>query len=90
MLRQTGPNAVESSEGFSVRRVSRHAIEYLEGDKRALIEVEAGDGLAIYRQSVKTWEAPHGTERLDSALQERIVTRVCAALDFLGIHYVLA
>jgi hypothetical protein len=89
VFRQTGPNAAESADGFTVRRVSRNTIEYAEGNRKTLIEVEPGDGLAIYRQSLERWESPRTDEPLDNLKKAEIIHRVCAAMDFLGIRYVL-
>ena len=90
MFKKVGPNAVESSEGYSVKRESRFALEYRIGDKKIVVEVEPGEGLAIYRESITHWETPSGLERLSAEERERILAHILAALEFLGTKYVVA
>ena len=90
MLKKIGPNAVESSEGYSVRRLSRFELEYRIGDKRVVVEVEPGDGLAIYRQSMTHWETPAGFKSLSAEERERALTDIRGALEFLGTKYVMS
>jgi hypothetical protein len=89
MFARTGPNAAESSEGFSVRRVSRTALEYRCGIRQLEIEVEPGDGLAVYGPSVRAWLPPHQAEVLSTDERVQVLSRVSEALRFLHIDHVV-
>jgi hypothetical protein len=78
-FRKIGINAAEAEEGFSVCRKSRYELEYCEAGKSISIEVEPGEGLAIYTSSLK----------LDTENKKRVIKNICAALEFLKIEYVI-
>jgi hypothetical protein len=48
------------------------------------IEVEPGDGLAIYSQTMH-WTTPRNDQEITPQERARIMTRILAALDQLGI-----
>jgi hypothetical protein len=77
-FKKIGVNAAESNTGFVVRRKSRFELEYIENGETVNIEVEPGDGLAIYVSSLKR------------SGSEQIIKNICAAMDFLGTKYVLS
>ncbi len=78
-FRKTGINAVKAEEGFTVCRKNRFELEYCEAGKCISIEVEPGDGLAIYVSSIN----------LDAENKKRVINNICEALRFLKIDYVL-
>jgi hypothetical protein len=90
MFARIGSNAAESTEGFSVRRLSHNALEYTSGGRYLEIEVEPGEALAVYRSTLKTWLPPHDVEPLSEDERDVILSRVSAALRFLKIDHVLA
>jgi hypothetical protein len=65
-------------------------LKYTEGTRSLVIEVEPGDGLAIYRSSITSWNPPHEADVLTDDEGRRIIHNICAALDFLEVPYVLA
>jgi hypothetical protein len=76
-FRKPGVNTAESVEGFIVRRKSRFELEYYENGKGIIVEVEPGEGLAIYASSMRNDD------------KQRIIKNIGTALDFLGIKYIL-
>lgn len=76
-FRKVGVNAAESSTGFVVSRKNRFELEYTENGETINIEVEPGDGLAIYVSSLR-----HNN-------RDQIIKNICAAMAFLGTKYVL-
>ena len=70
-------NAVQSDDGFVVKRKSRFELEYTEKEEKIIIEVEPGKGLAIY---VSTLECDD---------KKRIVKNICDALDYMKVDYIL-
>jgi hypothetical protein len=65
-------------------------LKYTEGNHSITIEVEPGDGLAIYQSSVSGWNSPNENDGLSNEDRQRIIHNVCVALDFLKVAYVLA
>src|SRR5262249_46502596 len=90
MYKTLGPNWVESSDGFSVRRTNRSTVVYREGDREARIEVEPGDGLAVYGQTIQGWNPPHDGEPFTAADKQRVLSRVLDALRQMGIDAISA
>lgn len=76
-FKQIGMNAVASDDGFVVRRKSRSELEYVENDRHVSIEVEPGDGLAVY------------VSGLECDNMDRIIRNVCAALNHMKVRYIL-
>jgi hypothetical protein len=65
-------------------------LKYTEGNRSLIIEVEPGEGLAVYRSSISVWSPPNEGEPVGGDERERIIRNICAALDFLHVPYVLA
>lgn len=90
MFSRTGPNSVKSSDGFSVSRVTRNSIRYTEGSREMDIEVEPGEGLAIYKSSITAWIHEGQREPVLEHEVTRIIKNLCAALEFLQTpHFVM-
>lgn len=90
MFSRIGPNAVKSTDGFSVSRTTRNSIRYTEGQREIDIEVEPGDGLAIYKSSITAWTHGGYREPVLSHEVTRVIENLCAALEFLETpHFVM-
>lgn len=85
-----GPNSAQSPDGFRVERVGRMELRYTEGSHSLVVEVEPGEGLAVYASSISVWDPPNERDVLDNSDRRRIVRNLCAALEFLEVPYVLA
>ncbi len=90
MFTQLGPNSAQSSEGFRVERTGRMELKYTEFGRSLVVEVEPGEGLAIYRNSITGWNSPNESDVLTDNERQRIIQNIAAALDFLQVRYVLA
>ena len=80
-------NVIQSDEGFSVEVLGRIGLLYTEGFKSLDIdsEVLAGPaGLAIYKDSIKSWNPPHEGETIDEAKRDAIVENIRRAFRFRG------
>jgi len=87
VFKKTGPNAALSDEGFFVKRLTRNSLEYREGNRSLIIEVEPGIDLAIYKDSIQTWNQPEGRSVVASQEKQRILDNVQKAMAFLGINF---
>ena len=90
MLTRIGANAIQSSDGFSVR-ISSNELLYSEHGKAIRIEIEPGDGLAVYASTIKMWENEDESEiePVSSDDQTRIVENISNALIALGIRFAI-
>lgn len=85
-FKKVAPNLAES-DTFSVCRVDRDTLRYKEYDHFLDIEVEIGDGLAIYASAIRCWSSPNDSSSISEEKKKEIIERVCAALDFLKPSY---
>ena len=90
MFKIIGPNEVESDLGYSVRRADRFLLIYAEGDHVLHIEVEPGDGLAIYSSTLRSWLPPYDNEVVGVREREQILARIVDALHYMGQRTVVA
>ena len=91
MFKQIGPNEVTSSEGFSVKRSGRFELQYVEAGREISVEVESGDGLAVYTSAISHWKMSNGSEvEVSDGELEQIVDRISKGLTFLNIEHVIA
>ena len=90
MFQQISPNEVSSAEGFRIKRANRNTLIYIEGNRRIVIEVEPGDGLAIYVSTIRDWILCDG-KVLTVTEEERkeIIDRISRAYSFLGIKHLM-
>ncbi len=77
MFIRSGPNSATSSEGYSVSRTERCVLQYTEGERLLIVEVELGEQLAVYASSLSCGD------------RDLIVDRIGKALDFLGVPHVI-
>jgi Immunity protein 74 len=75
------PNVIESDAGFSLERVGRDGLRYVEGGRSVVIGAEmlATKGFAIYADSIKKWDPPDKS-RISKQERDRIVDNVRLAL----------
>jgi Immunity protein 74 len=81
------PNLIVSSSGFSVEVLGRTGMRYSEGDRTLFVdsEVLAKPGaMALYRSSIKAWDAPHETDAITDDERSRIVENIGRAFAFKG------
>ncbi len=77
MLSKIGPNAVQSSEGFTVSIAKRFELHYQDQAGQTLVPIEpmAGGELVI------------STSTIPEERREVISTRISTALNFLGVGH---
>ena len=83
------PNLIESDEGFSVEVLGRTGILYREGEHAILVGSEllapkAPAGIAVWRNSIRTWRAPHQDEQIDEVKRAVIIENIRRAVRFAG------
>jgi hypothetical protein len=65
-------------------------VVYAEGNRQAVVEVEPGNGLAVYAQSIREWSPPHDDDPFTASDRQRILTRVLDGLRHLGVDVISA
>jgi hypothetical protein len=93
MLRKIDNKTIESSEGYTVRYIDIHYLEYSEGSKTATVEIEGGvnesgdvDWL-LYRNSLKGWNAPFDEIIMTEDQHNTIIERISECLKMLGMKH---
>jgi hypothetical protein len=89
MFKWLNKQGVESTEGFSLRRVDRFHYQYIEGDRVINIAVEPGiEWEEISFPSPLSWDGASDSERASEEDQKvRIRSNVSEALVFMGIKH---
>jgi hypothetical protein len=85
MFKLIKPTLIESDEGFSVNLLDGEYMNYSEGDHKLKFNIEilaSPAGYALYKQSIKGWQAPYNAEDIDDVKRERIIQNVERALRF--------
>lgn len=85
MLIKLAPQKVENDDlGYLVQVADRYHIEYIEKDKRAIIDVDFGPVVGIYRDSLVHWITPVGTCAMSEDEINIVLSRISEALQFMG------
>jgi hypothetical protein len=80
-------NVIESSAGFSVRVLGRTGLRYMEGRRSVCIDSEAlakPGAIALFKDSIRAWEGPDGSEQLSDEDRDRIAKNIKRAFDSCG------
>jgi len=84
-FRRVAPQVFHHTDGYSVQVGSRTTMEYIEGSRKAVVEVEFGIGsTCIYVRRIVGWIS--GTQRLPMTDEERriVVEKISEALRLDG------
>ena len=93
MLTRIDNNTVKGSQGYVVRIVDIHYVEYMEGLKVAIVEIEGGtdeyDNVEwlVYRDTLKGWESPYDGINMRDEDQKRILERISECMTLLKMRY---
>jgi hypothetical protein len=85
-------HGAKSGTGFEVRLKGLHDVEYRESDKvlTAFRERLVGEpSMELDPSSIESWNPPYQDESITPARKKQILENICAALDFLGLTYVI-
>lgn len=79
------PQKVLSIElGYIVQSADRSHIEYVESTRSALVEVEHGPVVAIYRDSLTHWKSEDGAIEMSLDERETVLSRINLGLHAMG------
>src|SRR5882672_11983209 len=54
-LRQPGHGKVKHSDGYLVQVANRQCVEYVEPHRKAMIEVDFGNSVGVYIETLNSW-----------------------------------
>lgn len=77
MFLKLAPQKVQHSDGYIVQVTDRFHVEYMEGARRAIIEVDFASITGVYRDTLQMWSQAE-TER---AL---VLSRIVGGLEAMG------
>jgi hypothetical protein len=83
---------VKGDAGFQVRLKGLHEVEYREGVRvlTAFRERLVGEpSMELDPRSIESWDAPYENESITPERKKQILNNICAALDFMGLTYVI-
>lgn len=86
------PNVVYSDEGFSVEIFLPSGLLYTEGLRHLHVNSEVigmPTGLAIYKNSIKSWAPPNDSEVIDEAKREAIIDNISRVLRYLKLDVLI-
>jgi len=59
-LRQPGHGKVKHSDGYLVQVANRQCVEYVEPHRKAMIEVDFGNSVGVYMETLNGWLSEAG------------------------------
>ncbi len=89
MFRKSRPNLIESDEGYMVEVLGQTGVMYIEGQRHLFVDSEVllgPSGMAIYANSIKTWEPPFANEEIDESKKVSIIENIRRAFRFEGFE----
>ena len=78
------PQRARSSTGSIVQVVNRHLVEYVEPDRRAVVEVEFGRPISVYAHTLKEWVYTDGTQLMTPDEVLLVLSEIRAGLQAMG------
>ena len=84
-FRRVAPQIFRNTDGYTVQIGSRTTMEYLEENRKAIVEVELGPiDTCVYKNRIVGWFSDGPEKPISEAEKDRIVERVASALRFDG------
>jgi hypothetical protein len=81
MFTKITPQRVSHSSGFIVQVFDRYHVEYIQGEKTALVEVDFAPIIGIYKSTLSAWEDGGILSETEKSI---IIDRISEALKFMG------
>jgi hypothetical protein len=77
MFRKLAPQKVQHSDGYVVQVADRTHVEYIDGVKRAVVEVEFAPIVGVYRSTLEIFNEARTTSDV-------VLGRIVAGLEAMG------
>lgn len=84
-FRRVAPQIFQHTDGYSVQIGSRTTMEYIEGPRKAVVEVDFGAGTTcIYVRRIVGWISGNQRPAMTDDEKRIVIERISAALQFDG------
>src|ERR1700736_6700811 len=80
-LRQPGHGKVKHSDGYLVQVANRQCVEYVEPHRKAMIEVDFGNSVGVYIETLNGWLSESGISRMSATDRERVISGIVVGLE---------
>src|SRR3979411_2730623 len=80
-LRQPAHGKVKHSDGYLVQVANRQCVEYVEPHRKAMIEVDFGNSVGVYIETLNGWLSEAGISPMSATDRERVISGIVAGLD---------
>ena len=80
-LRQPGHGKVKRSDGYLVQVANRQCVEYVEPHRKAMIEVDFGNSVGVYIETLNGWLSESGISRMSATDRERVISGIVVGLE---------
>lgn len=84
MYRKLAPQKVEHSDGYIVQVADRSSVEYVEGTRRAVIEVEFAELTGVSRDTLRGWFESGADRDMSSEERVTVLERMVTGLEAMG------
>ena len=83
-LRQPGHGKVKHSNGYLVQVVNGQCVEYVEPHRKAMIEVDFGNSVGVYIETLNGWLSEAGVSPMSATDRERVISGIVVGLEAMG------
>src|ERR1700737_996267 len=83
-LRQPGHGKVKHRDGYLVQVANRQCVEYVEPHRKAMIEVDFGNSVGVYMETLNGWLREAGISPMSATDRERVISGIVAGLEAMG------
>src|SRR4030081_2065157 len=83
-LPQPGHGKVKHSDGYLVQVANRQCVEYVEPHRKAMIEVDFGNSVGVYIETLNGWLSEAGISPISATDRERVISGIVAGLEAMG------
>ena len=84
MFQIISPQKVQHSDGYIVQVADRYALEYLDKNYQARVEVDFGTNVGVYRDSLHILTMDGGAVQIDTVERETIFRRIISGIEAMG------
>jgi len=84
MFRKISPQKVQHATGYVIQVANRNSVEYLDGEFRAVIEVDFGVVVSVFQDSIQVFASNGKIISPDASQKADLLSKVVAGLQAMG------
>src|SRR5260370_21780411 len=82
--RTCGRGSRKHSDGYLVQVANRQCVEYVEPHRKAMIEVDFGNSVGVYIETLNGWLSEAGVSPMSATDRERVISGIVVGLEAMG------